>query len=399
MAIVAIAAAIGMVSCSKDGNNGGTDIDGRPMSVSLTLTQKPAPRSVADPITDKEAVTFGSGYVIFTNSLGIINKITEIVPGSYTSGDDAAKATGSKVWLEDMKVPGGGEIKNVPAAATMVYIVGNLPAGKYTPVVSENISVVKNLLISISSQSNSAGSVADVTLYGDGATLTTDGDVKRATVTVDAIASRIEIGKISYNGAGLVEAYQIDGIFINNYYPSMSLASVVSAAIINNTPADNAAADAIYKFGSTDYPAAESGKLYDYDADGLGYDAGSSLIWSTADPSDKKVWAYNVLAPKTFEGIAIAAPHIVIRLSNLVTADDNGDNKVYPGTQYLTVKEFRKVKTTEVIEKFEPGYIYFIKDLTFDESNLTDFPEMGTVTAYVEAKLMSWTRQEVEWGY
>lgn len=410
MAVATIAMTIGMASCTKEsviGNGDGID-NANPLNISIALTEN-VTRAVAAPIGNQVAVNFSSGYVIFTNSIGIINKITEIVSGSYPNSpsaeEEVAKIAGTKVWLEDMRTSDtGGEIRNVPAAATKVYIVGNLPDDVNAPVLSENISAVKDRVIKIATQSNDAGSVTDVTLYGDGAPLVDLPSVpnaKYAVVSVNAIASRIEIGKISYNGStGFVTGFQLDGIFVNHYYSQMSLSGRVSTVLTNNIVVDNTTANAVYMSGSSSYADAA---LFNYEAGGIGYNV-TPVSWQAAnpdEPADNNVWAYNVLAPTSCDGInvaALAAPHIVIRLSGFATTGDT-PGKVYPGTQYLTVKEFRKVGTNQVIERLAPGYIYYITNLTFNESNLTDIPEEETVTAYVEAVLMTWTRQEVEWGY
>lgn len=411
MALAAMATVIGMSSCSKENDNtgGGGGIDnGETTSVNIVLSQES--RAVTTPAEHGAAVNFKSGYVLFTNDLGIITKVTEITETEPSAAD---KEAGAKVWIEDLKTPNvGGEIKNVPASADKVYIVGNIPAGVEEPVLTENITDVKNRVITIISQSNPEGSVADVTLYGDGQTLSTHPSVdgaKYAKVNVNALAARIEIGKVSYFNAqddDLLTGFRIDGIFVNYYYPQMSLSSKVSTARINNTAVDNTAANAIYiPTPSGAYKTADQGKLYDYDGGGLGYTSASGLSKSAAnptDPDDENVWAYNVLAPLSVDGTAVTeleSPHIIIRLSNIVTVDDNIDNPMYETTQYLTVKEFRNASTGLPISSFAPGYIYFINDLTFDESNLTDIPEEEAITVYVEAILMTWSRQEVEWGF
>lgn len=413
-AIAAIAAlvSVSLSSCTKSGDdNGSGRIDNdKPITVSLVLTEKAGSRAVAAPVNHDVAVTFKSGYVIFTNNLDIVNKVTEIVSGSYSDDQsaekEAARSAGTKVWLDDMKIPGGGEIRNVPGSATMVYIAGNLPTDVAAPRPAENISDVKDRIIRVSSQRDAAGSVDSVTLYGNGTPLTDLPEVanaKYAQVDVKPVASRIEIGKISYSNSNttpFVTGFRLDGIFINYYYPQMSLAGKVSTALVNNAPIDNTAADAMYSSPYTD------AALFDYNESGIGYDAGSSVSWSAADSrqtGDKNVWAYNVLAPTSFDGTvtALAAPHIVIRLSNFTTTGDDteGQYKTYSGTQYLTVKEFRKKGATEPLKSLEPGFVYFITELTFNESNLTNVPETQAVTAYVEAVLMTWQRQEVDWEF
>lgn len=410
MVIAAIAAIMGMTSCSKENENNKVDgIDnGETTNVSIMLSET-STRSVAEP-AGAVAVNFKSGYILFTNGLGIITKVTEITETEPSATD---KEAGTKVWLDHLKRENlGGEIKNVPASTDKVYIVGNIPTGVDVPVLAENITAVQNRIITIVSQSNDDGSVADVTLYGDGQTLSNHPSVegaKYAKINVNAIAARIEIGKVSYfnaQGNNLLTSFSIDGIFVNYYYPQMSLASKVSTARINNTAVDNTEANTIYTPTATGaYKTADLKKLYDYDNDGLGYTSVSGLSKSAADPNDtddKNVWAYNVLAPLTVDGTTVTeleAPHIIIRLSNIKTVGESIENPMYATTQYLTVKEFRHATTKEVITNFAPGYIYFINDLTFNESNLTDIPEEEAITVYVEAILMTWSRQEVEWGF
>lgn len=420
MAMAAMAVAIGMSSCSNDNDNVVGVIDnGETTSVSIKLSEGTKSRAVTAPV-DEVPVNFKDGYALFVNGVGVINKVTQIAPGTYSestvAGKETAEGNGTMVWLEDMKTSEmGAAIKNVPASAEKVYIVGNLPTGVAAPALTEGINSVLDRIIVVGTQSNSEGSVADVTLYGDGADIedmhpTLGADTKYADVTVNAIASRIEIGAISYSNSAtnFVTGFQIDGIFVNYYYPQMSLASKVSVGLINNAPGSNSVADGIYTTASGGaYNDAAISVLCDFNATapGLGHSISStskSAAVPNADPEDKNVWAYNVLAPKSVDGATVAAleaPHVVIRLSGLTTKDDVTPGSVYTTTQYLTVKEFRDVTTEELISSFDPGYIYFIKNLTFDESNLTPIPEEEPVTVYVEAKLMTWSRKEVVWGF
>lgn len=408
MTVAVLSAMIGLASCSKDSGEktGGPD-NNETTSVSLQLTKSVSSRAVGG-AAKEEAVDFNSGYVIFTNNVGVINKVTTIAPGDYPSSpgqaDQDAKEAGTKVWLGELESAGGSEIKNVPAAAQFVYIAGNLPTGSTVPAITMNISTFNSQLLSVFSQSNATGSVADVTLYGGGVQLSAHGTItgaKYAKVKVDAVASRLEISKISYESStNLITGFQIDGIFVNHYYPEMSLSSEVSTELKNNAPADNTAADAMYMAAASGaYKTADNGTIYDYDTDGIGVKI-TDVSWKANATTG--VWAYNVLAPKTFASpvTAITTPHIVVRLSDITTKDDVDDNdRVYKTTQYLTVKDFKLKGQSNPMGAFVPGYIYYITDLKFDESNLTDTPEAKPVTVYVEAELMEWKRAEVEWEF
>lgn len=403
MMVAAAVAVIGTTACVKES---GADVDNTPTSVGLKLVDDTElTRASAAPVQNV-AVTFNSGYVFFTNDVDVIVKRTKIETGSYVSGadldDDAAYAAGNKVWINDLKTTdNGGIINNVPGSAVKVYIAANLPqAEANVPTVAANISAVKALVVTAGNQGNAQGNVNNVTLYGDGVALGTHpslANTKYAKVSVNAVGARIEINKISYDAANytLLTGFQVDGIFVNQYYTEMSLDSKVDVTKLSNIqPADATAADAAFKSGVAPYTTA--GVLFDYNAAGIGVDAtgGSKLGW-TAN-SGTNVWAYNVLAPKTATTAAtLVAPHVVIRLSGITDA-----NSLYAGkTQYLTVKEFKKASDKSVITTFLPGYVYYITDLVFNESHLTNVPEEETLTVYVEAKLMTWTRQEVEWGY
>ncbi len=404
MAAAAMTAMLALGACSKE-DVGSTD-NGETAVFSLKLSQaSESTRAVADAATEN-VVSFNTGYVIFSNNAGGIVKVTEIIAGTPTADQITA---GSHVSITALKTATtGAKIENVPSSSKNVHIIGNLPSGVPVPAIGNNINTYKATALTIQSQSNAAGSTADVMLFGESdiktaashATLT-DGDLY-ATVSVDAIAARIEIGSIAYdNGADpdFITAFNIDGIFVNYYYPSMSLDSKVTTALVNNAPADNATADKWYNpaDAASKYPTATPAALYDYKtAASLGVALTSPETGWKADATTK-VWAYNVLAPTSFGSpvTALAAPHIVIRLSSIVATTPS----VYTTTQYLTVKEFKNTETGTVIDKFEPGMIYYITKLTFNESNLTDVPEQGTVSVFVEAKLMEWERVAVEGGF
>jgi hypothetical protein len=376
------------------------DKNGTFETVQLNFTESGFSRSVASSVATGTKVTFTSGYAIFTNSAGIIIKVTDIVSAAATTQPTTAEiAAGDKVAIANATSTGLA-INQVPADADKVYIIANLPSGFSAPVINENISAVKQSVVSVTSQGDANdGTINNVTLYGDGATLTKSGSTATATVTLNAIDARIEIGKVSYVSTGTyVTDFTLDGIFLDNYYPSMQLAGIAHVSTASVAVTDNADANAKYADNGTTtsgfpYVTANKGILYDY----------PSAIAISTPPAvaagSSKVWAYNVLTPASSTSFvspvtAIQNPRIVVRLSDISTSDGALDGV----TRYLTVNKFLKSGTTEEVA-FAPGYIYCIDNLTFDDSHMKPVPNEGTVTATVTVSLMEWTSQDVDWSY
>jgi hypothetical protein len=113
------------------------------------------------------------------------------------------------------------------------------------------------------------------------------------------------------------------------------------------------------------------------------------------------VWAYTIFAPTSVDGTTVTAidnQRVIVRLNNVTTKDDVTGTPVYATTQYLTVRRFVN-KTNGNTVTIEPGHVYRITSLAFDESDLSPIPNEQTVTVYVEVSVMQWTTDDVDVAY
>lgn len=404
-AIAALAATVGFTACSKDENGGGGGVtlpDGETKVLQLKLSKGAVSKAEVGPVADGTDVTFNDGYIFFTLAGGEIVKVTQI-----TNDAAAVDADGNSVGIQKLTSnagKGGAQIPGVPALAKYVYIAGNLPSGVTVPGVGSNISSVKDLAVSLKSQFSDDFGMSKVTLWSGDPRVTTGGDklgeisnendgtddYLYAFVEVSAVSSRIEISSVLYDNGDdtdVVTKFQVDGIYVNNYYESMTLGG--AAGDLTNNGSDNA--ETIYTENSTAYTDLSE---YLYDADETNGVGTFTATPAKVAPAAGKVWGYTVVAPAK----ATEVPHVIIRLSDVESTLD-GANPAFDGIQWLTVKNFIDLDTNEALAKLEPGVIYTISAVKFDESHLTEAPEMLDVEVYVEASLIPWTTKEVGAGF
>ncbi|GHV52699.1 hypothetical protein FACS1894181_15990 [Bacteroidia bacterium] len=363
--MAAFIAAMGFTSCvEEEVIPQGQEVSQKDKSVRLTIsTNVPSTRSEETP-ANAQPVDFKGGWLFFTSAQGNITKVMAIT-------NSASGAT--SVDINDLTQQDGAEIKDVPSHSVKAHVIGNLPNGKTTPTVGADISTIMNNVITVQEQ----GNITELTLFGEGNIIPSQAHANQmeAKLILTPIAARIEVGKMTETG-GVITSYQVDGIFINNYYPDALLSGTVNTT---EKKLGEQNADANFAGGSTEYPSALEGILYDYNASGIG----------TA-PATGKVWAYNLMAPTSPSG-SLSAPHIVVRISNITT--NNGAS--YTGTWYLTITGL--LDGGKAISHLKPAHIYQIKDLKFSHSNLQPKPEMEPMDVWVEVNLVQWTT--VDTGY
>jgi len=372
---LSMAAVLTLASCSREDSND-SPVKGEEKTVVMTINRGEAgTRAEGANVGNGTSIAFSSGKLYFTETSGVITKVMDVV----TSGSTTATQI-------NVMITGAQTITGVPSNTRKVYIVGNvsgLPAST-----GGNISAVKDLLVTMSSQYDASGAVTNVALYGQDEAMNVSGTPYTATVNVKPIAARIEIDKFTGSSVttGALTAYKVDGIFINNYYNKIKFQGIKSGTaspaddlILNGTEA-NGQTPAIYLAGSTAYPTASNGTYYDFSAAGIG--TAASLVYT---PSSGATWSYNLLAPT-----ASAVPHIVIRFSGFGTGDLH-EGKI----RYITVTGFQDASTSTTITTFEAGKIYRIKNFTFNETDLDTEPEISSVVAQVTVTLAQWDEIEV----
>jgi len=344
--------------------------------VKLDLLSGTKSRAVTSPTTSttKELI-FESGHVFFTAAAGSITKYYEILPdGGITN------LANRKVTITDLTT--GIEITDIPANSTDVYMIGNIPDDVDVPTTG-NISVVQALAISVGTQNHSGGSTK-VSMYGagdivDGST----GDAKQAALDVEVIAGRIEMNKLTSSSSGNIDSYSVDAIYINCYYESIALDGSANPTTGVNNGGE-----------ISNYPIAESGSGTPYDGLKLHdwHELSLESVTKEAVPATGKAWVYNLLAPTTkiTSDDAFALPHIIVRLNNIKLTSDDAAKETYADPMYLTMRLKDKDSGKE-ITSFDPGKIYQIENVVFDETNLYDTPEKATIDVNVTITLVDWT--------
>jgi hypothetical protein len=366
----------GLSACvSESLENAGQTAD---ETVNLKFVDEGFTRAVEAGVEAETTVAFTAGYALFVNSgSGLIVKVTELTADAPTSADITA---GTKVQVSSSMT-----INKVSAGADKVYIIGNLPSGVLStaPAVNATIASVNATSIAIATQADET----KATLYGS-ANVTKSESSITATVALKAIDSRIEIGKISYSGTYLT-GWNLDGIFLDHYYPTMGVGGTANSDLFSETVANNAAADLKYTDNVAPYLTAAAGILYDWNSTPT---AATGTPLAVA-PASSKVWAYNALTPAS--NIAANNPRIIIRLSSLT----NADGSAYSGeTRYLTVKKFLDSSTNAEVT-FTQGKIYKIANLSFTDNNLAPIPNESSVTVSVSVTAMQWDVQNVNAGF
>ena len=361
--------------CSKGAEDLEKERESNSVMVKIDIRNGSKTRAVTSPtaMNDKELI-FEDGYIFFTAQAGTITKHLRIIKDSETPGAD-------EVNIGSLTT--GYEIEGVPSNSTNAYMIGNIPAGVTVPT-SGNISEVSALIIHVGTQNNASGTTK-VSIYGSGKITDPDSpsiDKKKADIHVAVIAGRIEIGKFTALSTGNIDSYEIDAVYTNYYYPEIRLnGSADPATFINNENSmDN------YPVGSAIGTPYEGLGLHDW------HDTPLASVSKVVQPANGKVWAYNLLAPtiKLVNDDKFARPRIIVRLNNIKLTADATAGETYPDPMYLTMR-LKDTETGYEITSFDPGNIYQIDEVIFNESNLYEKPEDALLDVAVTVTLVDWT--------
>lgn len=361
LTIICLAIIVGFANCSSNDDDPKEEPNGE-KSVYLRMLQKSGERGTSEPVPDNTEVIFNQGTLYF---VAVDGQITKQMSITTNQSDD------NNINMTEIKA--GYEVKNIPGHTKYVHIVGNHDG---LPVNPKNISsVIQNTNVTVQMQKGAAGGIEKATLYNTSSAelVLVSANKYKATVELSPHASRIEIADVTAEGD--VTEYQLDGIFINNYYQQVQVDRTTSQADLK----DNGSEPNNYIGDQDPYPSTLP--LYDYNVDGIGT-FNSNVV--KPDPAGH-VWAYNVLAGSP-------APRIILRLNKIKI---NG--QLLNGVRFVTIKGFIDNSTSQLITTFEPGKIYTIAagDLKFDENDLTTIPEVGTIDVEVKVTLISWRTKPV----
>ncbi|MFV0418895.1 MAG: hypothetical protein ACK5KT_09220 [Dysgonomonas sp.] len=351
---------LGLSNCSNN-----EEIDGggsnEAKSIYLKITSE-SPLTYGDgvPVSNATPVVFSSGYLYFTNASGAI-----LAYYTLTSSDTDIDTGGTNIKLGDIQL--GKTISNLPGQVSAVHVVGN-SSGLPT---TGNISAVKAVALQASSQ----GTLSSVNLYGTNTLTLVSGNNYTCAITLKPTVARIELTNIT--SSGVITGFQVDGIFIDNYY---SQATVGGTVVVGNL-VNNGSVAATFTDNSLAYPTAAKTFLYDY------YSSGLIAQTKIAKPATSgNVWGYNLFGNTAGSG-SFAVPRIIIRLSNITTSDAS----TYTSPQFITVKGLKSSGTS--LTSLDAGKIYNIGAgaLTFKESDLAPIPNVSAINVTVTVTLATWS--------
>jgi hypothetical protein len=387
-----------LASCTsqeEDNNLEATDVGA--VRIAITQDEDPETRGgagISDKVGTKTLNIAKGGHLFFVNASGNITKYVQILP---TGGDN-----NTTVGLTTLTEATGATITNVPSPSKKVHIFLNLPAS-----INTGLGAVGAPFSAIQSKIVTAVHLGDPAKFGvDSIPVSGTGDLTgagtlTATVNLTAMASRIEIVKISTkaNSAGVtIKSFNLLGIFINNYYPTATLGGTLGTIQnAGSTTANYDATNTVFFWRDATVGITQGKYLYTTHAN-----AGTAIVTSSGSPANvvagsEKVWGYNVF-PNTVDN---AVPHIILTLTNVVY-NYNGQDTNIPGTQYVTVKGFKNTSNV-AITKLARGVVYQLggTSAAFEISpdDITDEPETTSISAVVKASVIPWSTQAVTPSY
>lgn len=367
--LLAIATAMfGLIGCSKSDV---TPIDEKEKAVFIKIeggSDAALSRSDASPASE-ETVTFNSGELYFTDAAGAITLVVSLDATAINKITDT-----------------GHTISNVPGSSTNIYLFGNVPSGVTLPVLGY-VKSVQDVVYEVASQSNQEGSLKNASLEGIG-NITYTGDKGTSSFKIYPMISRIELAGMTAQGE--ISAFNVQGIFINNYYGEVAAKGApVATSLVNNTKdIEN------YGGSANKYDGKLKNVVADYvdytTTEGLGKLEGLTYKPNTVG----NVWAYNIITPAINETEVSAEdyPHIVVRLNNIELSD--GAIEINE-PRFLTITEFKSAGEIVPIEK---GKIYRIAAdvFKFKEDEITVTPEEESVDVDVTIELIKWVAVDID---
>lgn len=350
--LIASVIIVGFGSCSSNDESGVVD-NSITKSVYLKISGDPTTYAEGASIANGSTVGFSSGELFFVNGSGaILDHYTISSAESANKNINLTTLTGT-----------GVNLSNLPGGISDVHIVGNVPTGITLPTTG-NISAVKATILGVATQSN----ITKVNLYGTDKLTNTSENKYTAVVSLKPTVARIEL--VNIKAGGVITSFQVDGIFIDNYYAQGKVDGNIGTITSNGTTPSS------FIDGSTEYPVSLNPSIYDWYASGL---PTNSLVAAPATG----VWGYNLFATEAGSDV----PRIIIRLSNILT----NDGSTITSPQFVTVKGLKEGSTS--LTKIVAGKVYSIaaNTLVVNESVITPKPNQSTIEVGVKVTLATWT--------
>ncbi len=379
--LAAAALMTGVTGCSNDDNVG----EG-PGNGDATLVIKlpsnvvgPGSRAVEDPVADQSETTLENVSVFMLNAGAVVDTCT------FTQSEISA---------------GEKRIEQVAATINRVIVVANIPTAADSTALYgySNAAAILNHPYSTASQNApaAAAGINGKVLVGDanvtdavGAEVgTPDGHTyKEATVTLDALTARFEIGTVT-KGTGVAEV-ELIGVWINKFYKDGSLAGIINKTSSNTcwdtTPSTivGGGSDTEVNWGSSiimGTPWAES----EY------HDAADAEVELDAN---SKVYAYQV-----FAGENIPQLILLVRGKYATGYFNDASDEYFFG--YVTFTKF--IEGSTEIGKVEANTIYKIgvgtTGIVITPDIITPKPNLEDIDLGINVLVTPWTEKTVTPG-
>ena len=347
-------------------------------------------------IPDGTFLAFNDGYLFLVTEAGIIRQRYTISPTSLVDVD----VTNRIICRNALGV--GVTIPVVSGDVRRVVIVGNYDSSATAmPGVGANISAVGNRGLDIISQYNAL----NVNLFGEENVVmrttgvlyyeypTGSGIFYRIWETTEPLfleptVARFEINSI--RGAGDIASFDIEGIFIDNFYRNARVNGEITSATRTTSGIATTFTEAGYAFD------ADNG-LHTWYGGSRGSATVNSLIVTPNDPRpipnlDRAwVWSYQVFARSHDHTRNVRQPHIVVRLSNITLTD---------GTQisdhrFVTVGSFTDIDNSTTLQHIFASHIYRLEMIEFDSRALSRYPNVNLINANVRISVDDWDRNVI----
>ncbi len=373
--IAAMALLVGFVGCTK--TDDGSDNGDSGKNIRMKIEQLETKGEFAS--MGVQAYAFTSGEIYF------VANATNMIVDHYSIGSFATDLPGKKINLTALTSGSGVNITGIPANADKVYVVGNVPTG-VTLNSSGSFVQVKDKALGVATQSNAAGNLDAVVLYGTNAAAFAliSGNDYQTVVAPTPLAARVELTDMKLKANSHIVSYKVQGIYMNNIYLQKQLDGDVVAGDLHfggSVHANYVSTIAPYTtmIPSTSVPAL----CNSYSP------TGRADVSGTVAAGSGKVWGYNLF------GHATLIPHIVIHLTDIVC--ESGYS--YTETDgYLTIKGFKDATTLVPITSFDAGKIYKVAAGAFEFGldDITTDPELGEINLLVKVTLGNWEVQGVK---
>lgn len=303
-------------------------------------------------------------------------------------------ASGSTATIAQLVA--GVEFTGIPESVTQVYIVGNYnssdinnntAAFPITPGIT--LSTIQATILNIQEVAyprlNATNYTelltildgsANIVAYDDnpagwtGSGTPASGDYY-ANVTISPVNARIEMNELAYTGT--LTSFEVEGIYINNYYANMPLN--LQTTDPGTTFTNNGSTASFYDRSNVNFAYTNYSTLYDIVEDAVTPAGGVA----TVNPGTG-VWAYHVF------GNHNPVPHIIIKFTDVI---DAGGNNV--GERYLTVRGFTQNSNSQELSTLSRGNIYQIASLAFDDNDLQILPETEAINIWVQVTVTPWS--------